>query len=402
MGDSVFVSLQCVFVNGYIIDGHPFEVDVPCGSICGGIVGYVVKLNPSLQVIDHKRFSLYKPPSSHSIPVSYKLNRRELADEHFDDPLLPSHSVKERFQEKFQENDGDRHHNVDVLVCVDYGGKAGTSSSALHPLFEPSRTDLLRYVTLKLKAETELRLPTADVLKNNGLVEQPAGEAPDFIKQLEAELCHQRSAIGFHGGEAHILDALKSFLGESFGKYFTDSSDGPEMYHVSGLELIHYVVALSDSHLCNKVAYKAKPEPHIYSLLGRFTEPPPSQPDAGLQWWATILVPTSSSDSLHSGTGWSFGLAVEVDDLLYKYMPRSDFFMDIKGFPHLIAEVVSDRSGGKDKNRMLLQASCLVRLGNALLTEKHPEFVMKAIYFDREFQAREYTLYQRGSEPDNK
>lgn len=130
MGDSVFVSLQCVFVNGYIIDGHPFEVDVPCGSICGGIVGYVVKLNPSLQVIDHKRFSLYKPPSSHSIPVSYKLNRRELADEHFDDPLLPSHSVKERFQEKFQENDGDRHHNVDVLVCVDYGGKG----ALFHPL----------------------------------------------------------------------------------------------------------------------------------------------------------------------------------------------------------------------------------------------------------------------------
>jgi len=93
---------------------------------------------------------------------------------------------------------------------------------------------------------------------------------------------------------------------------------------------------------------------------------------------------------------------VKEEEFQYRYIPRSDFFMGIKGFPHLVAEVVSDRSGGKDKNRMLLQASRLVRLGNALLTEKPPEFVAKAIYFDRDFQVTEYMLYQRGPKPDSK
>lgn len=46
---------------------------------------------------------------------------------------------------------------------------------------------------------------------------------------------------------------------------------------------------------------------------------------------------------------------------------------------------------------MLLQASCLVRLGNALLTDRSSTFFVKAIYIDQRRHAVEYTLYQRGS-----
>jgi hypothetical protein len=50
---------------------------------------------------------------------------------------------------------------------------------------------------------------------------------------------------------------------------------------------------------------------------------------------------------------------------------------------------------------MLLQASCLVRLGKALLPDKS-SFFAKAIYVNHDYCATEYTLYQRGSECSDK
>ncbi len=130
MGDSTTVVLQCISVVDNFIDGYPFGVDVPCGGLCSGIVGRVVKVIPSLQGVDHNRFRLYKPPSSHSIPVSYSLDRFRLTKEHLTDPLLPPYTVKEKFQEKFQENGNDRHLSVDVIICVDSRGQG----ALFHPL----------------------------------------------------------------------------------------------------------------------------------------------------------------------------------------------------------------------------------------------------------------------------
>lgn len=59
----------------------------------------------------------------------------------------------------------------------------------------------------------------------------------------------------------------------------------------------------------------------------------------------------------------------------------------------LILEVTSERNKA-DENRMLLQAACLVRLGNAVC--KSPEHVVKAIYVDDNYNATEYTLFQEG------
>ncbi|KAH9026929.1 hypothetical protein EDB83DRAFT_2319700 [Lactarius deliciosus] len=110
------------------------------------------------------------------------------------------------------------------------------------------------------------------------------------------------------------------------------------------------------------------------------------------------------STGIYSCTSWTLGLIVEVkgDESQYKYNPQSNFSMSIRGFLHLIAEVVSDRSSRKDKNCMLLQASCLIRLGNALFKGMAPKFTIKAIYFDLQFHATEYTLYQRGSGLDSR
>jgi hypothetical protein len=71
--------------------------------------------------------------------------------------------------------------------------------------------------------------------------------------------------------------------------------------------------------------------------------------------------------------------------------------MAIRGFPFLLLEVASDQAKERDLNRMLLQASCLVRLGNSLFKSEDntSHFLVKAIYLDTYFHAREYTLYQR-------
>ena len=91
---------------------------------------------------------------------------------------------------------------------------------------------------------------------------------------------------------------------------------------------------------------------------------------------------------------------MEVGQTLHKYTPRSDMFMSIKDFPHLLIEISSDKTNKRDKSRMLLQAACLVRLGNRLITDNSSTFFVKAIYINYDYHADEYMLYQKGSEPD--
>lgn len=85
--------------------------------------------------------------------------------------------------------------------------------------------------------------------------------------------------------------------------------------------------------------------------------------------------------------------------MLYQYIPRSDFSISVKDFPHLLLALSPDKSHRGSVHRMLLQASCLVRLGNTLLADQSSTFLVKAIYVDRDSHAVEYTLYQRGSKP---
>jgi hypothetical protein len=85
--------------------------------------------------------------------------------------------------------------------------------------------------------------------------------------------------------------------------------------------------------------------------------------------------------------------------MLYQHTPSSEFSIRIEDFPYLLLTALSDKSHRGCVHRMLLQASCLVHLGNALLTDKSSVFFVKAICVDRHDHAVEYTLYQRGSKP---
>ncbi len=50
---------------------------------------------------------------------------------------------------------------------------------------------------------------------------------------------------------------------------------------------------------------------------------------------------------------------------------------------------------------MILQAACLVRMGNALLTTVSLDYIVKAIYFGPGYHATEYTLFQRDIGPND-
>ena len=108
---------------------------------------------------------------------------------------------------------------------------------------------------------------------------------------------------------------------------------------------------------------------------------------------------------LVSGAQWPLGLVIDAQEDQYRYIPRSNFSIAMRGFPALLLDVASgqdeDSKDGKEIHRILLQASCLVRLGNALLKDTSPAFLVKAIYVNSEYYATEYTLYQRQNSLNN-
>ncbi len=99
---------------------------------------------------------------------------------------------------------------------------------------------------------------------------------------------------------------------------------------------------------------------------------------------------------LFSNRSWPVNLRVKSQKPEL-YTPHSDFSIVMNEFPVLILEVESD-TNRTDQRRMLLQAACLVRLGNALIKNKDPNFFIKAIYINSDYVANEYTCYE--NEPD--
>lgn len=98
-----------------------------------------------------------------------------------------------------------------------------------------------------------------------------------------------------------------------------------------------------------------------------------------------------SLDAFHSNKSWPFSLVVNVNDVYYRYTPRSDFSVVVNRFPVLILEVCSD-PGETDLRRMQMQVACLTRFGNALVSPSS-NFLVKAIYINDKFQALEHTFY---------
>ncbi|KIM24929.1 hypothetical protein M408DRAFT_228623 [Serendipita vermifera MAFF 305830] len=78
----------------------------------------------------------------------------------------------------------------------------------------------------------------------------------------------------------------------------------------------------------------------------------------------------------------------------YSHSPRSDWQLKIQDTPCLHIEVTSDPRGERDKERMLIQAACLVRLVNKHQYAGEPKFVDVCIYIDASLRASRYLVYQ--------
>ncbi len=77
-----------------------------------------------------------------------------------------------------------------------------------------------------------------------------------------------------------------------------------------------------------------------------------------------------------------------------RYTPHNDFHMRINNFPHILFEVNSD-PGQHDRIRLLLQASCMCRIGNWLRASTSRKLItIMAVYVDQHFKAHQYLLYQ--------
>lgn len=76
----------------------------------------------------------------------------------------------------------------------------------------------------------------------------------------------------------------------------------------------------------------------------------------------------------------------------------NDFRLEIEHFSFCLLEVVSSKKAELDSQadlwRMILQASCLARLGNKLRVKTDDPVVIVAIFIDSQLQAHEYLVYQ--------
>jgi hypothetical protein len=76
----------------------------------------------------------------------------------------------------------------------------------------------------------------------------------------------------------------------------------------------------------------------------------------------------------------------------------NDFRLETGKFSFCLLEVVSSKKAGLENQsdlwRMILQASCLARLGNKLRRNTDDPVVIVAIFIDSQLQAHEYLVYQ--------
>lgn len=121
--------------------------------------------------------------------------------------------------------------------------------------------------------------------------------------------------------------------------------------------------------------------------------------DRRKSWGFALVAKIKPVDQPSSGTNVipdGQASLVEPDDLFY-YSPQSDWQLKVHNIPCLHIEVSSDPIKQKDRGRMLIQASCLVRMINAAqgsTNEPNSNFVDVCIYIDNDFSASRYLVYQ--------
>ncbi|KAH8981092.1 hypothetical protein EDB86DRAFT_3087388 [Lactarius hatsudake] len=247
---TVLIWLICIFIDDKLMIHHSqFNISVSPEETIGGAVDYVKVAMPSVRDKDNGAFNLYQPPLGCPIRITELLPRSQLTQKDLRTLLLIPFTVGEVFQEK----GADCCFDIDVIVHVDSGEHGG--GIILHTLQVGSSNSWLQYITFHLRTCNEAQLPPKTELDANKISEFSVdldGALPDFIEQLERELCLRRSP-GHNMTILPSLASVKAHLGDdTFGKYFPDVNDGSETHCITDIELLHYLNVLIDRHLSNQ------------------------------------------------------------------------------------------------------------------------------------------------------
>ncbi|KAI9449743.1 hypothetical protein BJY52DRAFT_1227617 [Lactarius psammicola] len=196
-------------------------------------------------------------------------------------------------------------------------------------------------LTIKLGAAEDIRHLSSGHYSINCI--QESDSTPDFVRRFERELYSPR--LPQSGMTPDYPRFVKEFLGDAeYNKYFS-LSDGTITGTATLLEFIHY---------------------------------------NSMQGAPCVLSPEVHYFRLRRIPNYQFRL----------------FVLSRGNVPILLLEVDSTPPNEVDRHRMILQAACLVRMGNALLNDRSPTYIVKAIFIDQNYKATEYTLYQKEGAQD--
>ena len=173
-------------------------------------------------------------------------------------------------------------------------------------------------------------------------------------------------------------------------------ADANPLDRVTENELFHYLSLFKTAELLRMSNFTQDKESQVRALLLEFLATIQLVPSGewGLSVNQYFISCLGCLILFDSRTQFPFPLVVHVrGEKKLCYTPRSDFHMRIRDFPHLLLEVNS-QPNESNRYRMLLQASCLARLGNSLRasTSRGPIVIM-AIYINKDFKASQYLLH---------
>ncbi|KAI0296939.1 hypothetical protein B0F90DRAFT_1743566 [Multifurca ochricompacta] len=153
------------------------------------------------------------------------------------------------------------------------------------------------------------------------------------------------------------IPSLSGRLNTPFEEHFRHPADSNEAAMTTKSEIGQYLHILSSSEILNEHNFRVNKEDQIVAIF------------------LLDLAGQFRRLANEEGTKAGFGNVQRL-----RYTPRSGFRLEIRKFPHCILEVASSTRSSLEVQQdlwcMILQASCLARLGNRLRDANHHEYLV--------------------------
>ncbi|KAG8830988.1 signal transducing kinase of the PAK [Serendipita sp. 399] len=243
----------------------------------------------------------------------------------------------------------------------------------------------LEFITFRLVSQSHYHTLDETVLGDNDI-----SFKADFEPFVEFQSKLERKRNIQH--ESEYLTKLRQQLGsDEFARHFqfeaaTSQSITDPLDLVGDVEAEGYVHLQQANCLYDLDVYvTGNKEAHLAALL-----------------WPLVTHKYRQTDPVFSfQSRWVFPLVAEIPGFTKKYKvnPISSAQIRVGALPYMILEVASN-SAESDRYRMLLQASCLTKVGGHLSTNTTKPFVVTAIYIDDKMRASRYLVCKDSNSSD--